>query len=270
MVTLGNFYCTAFSILENRICRQIQDLHASFGIKERRKHCSRSCIYPLYTRRLKLSSYWLYHVSKGRSFRDTGWLFKFPYLGMKSGFEEMSQSCIWCTLFLPHGVEIKLIFALRAAVFKIRADFQISIFGHEGWNLKKGPKAKVAYVVSFYPRGSKLSLFSLYGQSFSRYRLIFKISIFGHEIRNLKTGPKVAYVLSFYPRGSKLSLFWLYGQPFSRYGLIFQISIYGHEMWNLKTGPKVAYVLSFYPKGAEIKLIFALRASVFEIEQFKP
>ncbi len=60
--------------LKNRICRQIQDLHASFGIEERRKHkgCSRSCTY---------------------------------------------------TLFLPYGVEIKLIFALRAAVSETLAEF---------------------------------------------------------------------------------------------------------------------------------------------------
>ena len=100
------------------------------------------------------------------------------------------------------GVEIKLIFALRVAFFKI------SIFGHENWNLKKGPK--VACVLSFCHRGSKLSLFSFYGQPFSRYEPLFEISIFGHEIWNLKKGPKVTHVLSFYPRGSKLSLFELF------------------------------------------------------------
>ncbi len=65
-----------FNQLENRICRQIQDLHASFGIKERRKHRAHSwaSFYP----------------------RD----------------------------FLPHGLEIELIFALRAAVSEIRADFK--------------------------------------------------------------------------------------------------------------------------------------------------
>ncbi len=58
-----------------------------FGIKERRKHrgCSQSCIYPLYSRGLKLSSFLLYNVCMGRSFWDTGWFFKFPYLDMKSG-----------------------------------------------------------------------------------------------------------------------------------------------------------------------------------------
>ena len=55
---------------------------------------------------------------------------------------------------------------LQAAVSGIWADFEITIFGHETWNLKKGPE--VAYGPSFYPRGSKLSSFSLYRQRFSR------------------------------------------------------------------------------------------------------
>ncbi len=69
-------------------------------------------------------------------------------------FEERSQSCI-CSLFLSQGVEIKHIFSLRATVFEIRANFKISIFGHEIWNLKKG--AKVAYIRS-YPKGVEIKL----------------------------------------------------------------------------------------------------------------
>ena len=65
-------------------------------------------------------------------------------------FEKSAKSCIW-TLFLPQGVEIELIFALRAVVS--RAIFKITIFGHETWNLKKVPE--VAYGPFFYPRGSK-------------------------------------------------------------------------------------------------------------------
>ncbi len=81
--------------------------------------------------------------------------------------------------FYPHGVEIKLIFALRRAIFEIWADFKIFLFGHEIWNLKKG--SKVVYVHSFFPRGSKLTSFSVYEQSFSRYRMIFKMSILNLE-----------------------------------------------------------------------------------------
>ncbi len=89
----------------------------------------------------------------------------------------------------------------------------------------------------------------------------------------MKKGAKVGYVLSFYPRGSKLSLFSLYGQPLARYESIVITSIFGHEICNFKAGPNVAYVLPLYPPaggggGGQIKLIFALRAAVFEIEQF--
>ena len=107
------------------------------------------------------------------------------------------------SLFLPQGFEIKLIFALRASIFEIRANFQN--FRIWAWNLEyKGPK--VAYVLSFHPKKSRLSLFLLYGQSFLRYGPIFKIPLFGHEIWNLKKGPKVAYVLSFYPKGAEIKL----------------------------------------------------------------
>ncbi len=126
--------------------------------------------------------------------------------------KKSSRRCI-LTLFLSHGVEIELIFALQAAFLSYGSIFKISLFRHDIWNLKK--VSKFAYVLST-PWGSKLILLLLYGQLFSRYGQIFKISMFGHEIWNLKTGPKVAYVFPFYPNGSKLILFWLYGQPFSR------------------------------------------------------
>ncbi len=67
-------------------------------------------------------------------------------------------------MFLPQGVEIELVFALRAADSKIRAIFKIIIYGHETWNLKK--VLEVVYGTSFYSGGQKLSLFLLYGQRF--------------------------------------------------------------------------------------------------------
>ena len=146
--------------------------------------------------------------------------------------------------FLPKGFEIKLIFTLRAAIiFETRMIFKISIFGHEIWNLKKGPN--VPYVLFFYPIGSKLSLHSLYGQPFLRYTLTFKIAIFGHETWPLRKVPEVPHMLSFYPRGSKLSLFSLYRKRFLRYGQIFKIAIFGHEIFTLKKDSKVAFILSF-------------------------
>ena len=127
-------------------------------------------------------------------------------------FEETSQSCI-CTLFLPQVVEIKLIFALRAAVFEIRTNFQ-NFHYIWAWNLEFEERSQSCICTLFLPQGVKL--FLLYGQPFSRYGLIFKSAIFGHEIWHLKKVLEAAYGPSFYPRVSKLSSFSLYGQPFSR------------------------------------------------------
>ena len=89
------------------------------------------------------------------------------------------------------GVEIKLIFAVRAAVFEIQADFP-NFHYIWAWNLEFEERSQ-SCICTFYPRGSKLSLFLLYRQPFSRYGPIFKIGIFGHETWNLKKVPEVAY-----------------------------------------------------------------------------
>ena len=57
---------------------------------------------------------------------------------------QSSRSCTY-TLFLPQGVEIELIFALRAAVSETWP-----IFGHETWPSAEIPE--VAHIPSFYPR----------------------------------------------------------------------------------------------------------------------
>ncbi len=58
--------------------------------------------------------------------------------------------------FYPRGSKLRSFFALRTAVFEIRAICKIFIFGREIWNLKKGPQ--LAYVLSFHLRGLKMSL----------------------------------------------------------------------------------------------------------------
>ena len=82
-------------------------------------------------------------------------------------FEDGSQSCIIYVLsFYPRESKL-ILFSLYGHPFsRYRVIFKISIFGHEIWNSKKGPK--VAYVFSFYRRRSKLSLYLLYWQPFSR------------------------------------------------------------------------------------------------------
>ncbi len=69
---------------------------------------------------------------------------------------QSARSCIY-TLFLPQGVEIGVIFALRAVIFDIAPIFKIAIFGHETWPLAKEPKG--THIPYFYPKMLKLSLF---------------------------------------------------------------------------------------------------------------
>ncbi len=59
----------------------------------------------------------------GSGSRDTGRHAKLLYLGMNLGYWLKFQK-LDMYLCLPQGVEIKLIFVLRAAVSEIRADFQ--------------------------------------------------------------------------------------------------------------------------------------------------
>ena len=170
---------------------------------------------------------------------------------------QSSRSCT-CTRFLPQGVKLELIFALRAVVSEMLANFQIAIFHvfrHEAWPLAKVPE--VVHILFFYPRGSKLNLFSFYRQWFLRYGPIFKIAILG--MMKLGQSPEVAHILSFYPRGSKVSLFSLYGQRFLRswrYRTIFKIAIFGHDItWPLTKAPEVAHILSFYPRGLKLSVL---------------
>ena len=83
---------------------------------------------------------WAYFRSTGSSFRDTGPLSKLPYLGVKPGHWPKCQKLHAC---LPLGVEIELIFALRAAVSEIRADFQNCHIW--AWNLAIGQKFQNLY-----------------------------------------------------------------------------------------------------------------------------
>ncbi len=107
--------------LENRICRQIQDLHASFGIKERRSFAKLYIPVTLFL-----------HPGVKNKLIFTLWaavseilaVFQNCHIWARSfSIGKYSRSCTY-TLFLPRGVEIKLIFALRVAVFKIQANFQ--------------------------------------------------------------------------------------------------------------------------------------------------
>ncbi len=78
-------------------------------------------IHSLYPKGSKLSLFSLY----GQRFLRYRPIFKMPYLGIKLSMAigQNARSCTY-TLFLPHRVEIELIFTLWAALSEIRADFQ--------------------------------------------------------------------------------------------------------------------------------------------------
>ncbi len=109
---------------------------------------------------------WAYFHFMGSGFRDTGRFWKLPYLGMKPEIWKSARNCLW-TLFLPQGVEIKLIFALWVAVSEIQPDFENCHIWR--WNLEIEKSARSCIWSLFYPRRSKLSLFSLYRQRFPSY-----------------------------------------------------------------------------------------------------
>ncbi len=68
---------------------------------------------------------WDYFCSTGSGFRDTGRFSKLPYLGMKLGhWPKFQKLHIHVYPVSTPGGEIEFIFALRAAVCEIWADFQ--------------------------------------------------------------------------------------------------------------------------------------------------
>ena len=151
---------------------------------------------------------------------------------------QSTRSCAH-TLFLPQGIEIDIIFALRAAVSEVWANFKNCHIGHETWPLAKVPE--VAHIPSFYPTGSKLTLFFTLRAAVSDiYGSIFKIAIFGHGTFWLKIGRYLG----------KLAYFCSTGRVFRDTGRYLTRSC--------------TYTL-FLPQGVEIELIFTLRAAVSEI-----
>ncbi len=107
------------------------------------------------------------------------------------------------------GVEIELIFALRATVTEIQANFRkLPYLGMKLGNWQ------VAHILYFYPRGVEIELIVCStGSGFCEIKSNFT----NCHIWQLAKVPEVAHILSFYPRKSKLSLFSVYGQRFPSY-----------------------------------------------------
>ncbi len=94
----------------------------TFGIKERRKHRGREVAHTLSTPGGWNWAHFGSTMCVGPQFEILADFLNFHIWACNLEFEERTQSCI-CTLFLPQGIKIKLIFALRATVFEIRAGF---------------------------------------------------------------------------------------------------------------------------------------------------
>ncbi len=73
------------------------------------------------------------------------------------------------TFFLPHGVKVEQIFALQAAVPKIRPIFKLVIFRHETL-----PSAIVPEVALFLPKGVKIELIFTLRAAVSKIRADFQ------------------------------------------------------------------------------------------------
>ncbi len=170
--------------LENRVCRQIQDLHANFWHK-RKKEAQRlfaKLHIPFLLHMLQRVAQ--FHFSSTICVRAAvseilADFLNFHIWAWDLEFEETTQSCIR-TLFLPRGVEIKLIFALRAPVFEIQADFQNF---HYIWpcNLEFEARSQSCICTLFLPQGIKIKLYFALRAAVSRYGPIFKVAMFGHE-----------------------------------------------------------------------------------------
>ena len=140
--------------LENRICRKIQDLHASFVIKERRQHRGHFAklyipVQSLYPQGSKLSLFSLY----GQRFPRYWQFSKLPYLGMKLFHWQKFQKLHIYSLSTHKGSKLSLFSPHRQLFPRYWPIFNIAIFGHETWPLAK--VSEVAQILSFYPRGSK-------------------------------------------------------------------------------------------------------------------
>ncbi len=95
---------------------------------------------------------WVYFHSTDSSFRDIGSLFKIATYGHEV-FHWVKIQKLHIYLFLPQGVEIKLIFTLWAAVSELLADFQHCHIC--AWNLAIRKSSRSCTYTLFLPQGGR-------------------------------------------------------------------------------------------------------------------
>ena len=103
-------------------------------------------IYSLSTPR---SPNWIYFLLYGQQCQRYGPIFKIAIFGCETSPLAKSRSCTY-TFFLPQRVEVELIFALRAAVSKIRAHFQNCYIWV--WNFAIGQISRSCAYTFFLPK----------------------------------------------------------------------------------------------------------------------
>ncbi len=85
-----------------------------------------------------------------------GWFSKLPYFGHETGPSAKVPEVAHIASFYRNGGEIELIFALRAAVSEIRADFQNCHIW--AWNFAIGQSSRSCTYNVFLPQGVEIEL----------------------------------------------------------------------------------------------------------------
>ena len=168
-------------------------------------------MYPLFT---PGGWNWGYFCSTGSGFRDTGQFSNCHIWAWNLASGQSNRSCTY-TLFLPQGLEVKLIFALWAAVSKIRANYQNCPI--LGMKLGMWPKFQKLHMYPLSnPGGWSWAYFGSTGSGFRDIGRFSNLRYLGMKLGKwLKFQKLHMYALST-PGGSTLRLFLLYGQWFPR------------------------------------------------------
>ncbi len=169
-------------------------------------------------------------------------------------------------LFLPQGVEIELIFALRTAVSKIRANFQNCHLWV--WNLAMGQSARNCKYTLFLPQGCQNWAYFCSMGSGSRHTQI--------RFPNMKL-PYLGIKLSKWPKFQKLHTYslstpggrnWAYfrstGSGFRDTDRFSKLPYLGMKLGNWPKFQKL-HIYNLKYSESQILLRFAVRSLVFQI-----
>ena len=186
---------------------------------------------------------WAYFCSTGSGVRDTVQFSKIAIFGHETWqlAKVPEVAHIPVLSFYPRGVEIEVIFNIRAAVSRYRPFFKISIFGHETCHMAK--VSEVAHILFLPQVGRNRAYFQSTGSSFRDIGQFSKLPYLGMKLSNWQKIQKLHIYPFTTPKGLKLSLFLLCRLRFPRYRPIFKIPIFGHETCHMSNVSEVAHIL---------------------------